>query len=91
MEIWRVPDILIIHLKRFSFLNGQLAKINYKVTFPLQDLDISSWMISSEKTSGNTVSTTRENCLYDLFAVVNHSGNLGNGHYTSYCLVNNKN
>ncbi|CAG9317700.1 unnamed protein product [Blepharisma stoltei] len=90
MEIWRVPDILIIHLKRFSFLNGQLAKINYKVTFPLQDLDISSWMISSEKTSGNTVSTTRENCLYDLFAVVNHSGNLGSGHYTSYCLANNK-
>ncbi|CAG9314363.1 unnamed protein product [Blepharisma stoltei] len=86
-EIWRVPDILIIHLKRFRYNKNRLEKICNTINFPLESLDISSWMLSSEKTVGNTVSTTRENCMYDLFAVVNHSGgSVEGGHYTCYCL-----
>ena len=30
------------------------------------------------------------NCMYDLYAVVRHSGNLQGGHYTAVCKVQNK-
>lgn len=41
-EIWRVPDILIIHLKRFSFKENNLQKVCNIITFPIESLDISS-------------------------------------------------
>lgn len=74
-EILRVPDILIIHLKRFYYSSGGMHKIKNRVKFPLTNLDIGELMISTEKKDGLTVETTRENQVYDLYGVVNHSGN----------------
>lgn len=85
VEIWRLPDLLIIHLKRFSFTNGKLMKIGHLVKFPLVGLDMSFWMLNSKKKKGVTIKTTRENYLYDLYAVVNHTGGISGGHYTSFC------
>ena len=85
VEIWRLPDILIIHLKRFSFKNAKLLKINHLVKFPLVGLDMSFWMLNSKKKLGVTMKTTRENYLYDLYSVVNHTGGISGGHYTSFC------
>ena len=48
-------------------------KITAKVEFPLQGLDLSEWVLSPETD------------VYDLYAVSNHFGSLGGGHYTSYC------
>tara|TARA_B110000208_G_C11514754_1_gene338351 strand:+ start:140 stop:484 length:345 start_codon:yes stop_codon:yes gene_type:complete len=55
------------------------SKIETKVSFPVRGLDMGNWL------EGNN--STEENSLYDLVAVVNHSGKLGYGHYTAYGLT----
>lgn len=87
-EIWKVPDILILVLKRFTFERGVLDKIDAKVDFPLWAFDISDWSRSTGAPSGLTLSTTSLQLAFDLFTVVNHSGSLMGGHYTSFCLQN---
>jgi ubiquitin carboxyl-terminal hydrolase 4/11/15 len=85
-QIWRVPDILILVLKRFAFQAGFLEKITQTVAFPLFSLDTSTWVRSAEPGTGFTLSTTAFQRAYDLYAVVNHTGTLSGGHYTTYCL-----
>lgn len=85
-EIWKVPDILVLHLKRFYFSKGGLKKIKHSIQFPLKDLELSSWMAPFDSKKGFTVGSTAENYRYELFAVVNHSGSATNGHYTAYCV-----
>lgn len=75
LEVYTVPDILIIHLKRFSgsraFHNSKLTDL---VDFPIEGLDVGPWV--GLKDDKGTV--------YDLFAVDNHYGGLGGGHYTAF-------
>jgi len=70
MQIYRSPHILIIHLKRFR--NNQ--KIDNLVEFPIKGLDISSYVIEKDNKTPN---------VYDLFAIANHYGGLGGGHYVA--------
>jgi len=81
MEIYRVPRILIISLKRFKtsrsrygFGGGQ--KIDTFVDFPLEGLDMSQFVLSPEQRSSKLV--------YDCYGVSNHFGSVGFGHYTAY-------
>ncbi|XP_041349176.1 ubiquitin carboxyl-terminal hydrolase 32-like [Gigantopelta aegis] len=39
LDIWRLPPILIINLKRFQFLNGRWVKSHKIVKFPIKDFD----------------------------------------------------
>jgi len=71
MDIYRSPNILIIHLKRFKQTGYFSSKNNKCVTFPLENFDIGQYALGS-------------NGIYDLFAVSNHYGSLGGGHYTAY-------
>jgi len=48
-KISRAPDILIIHLKRFSYQAGYLEKIEDLVTFPINNLDISNYVANFKK------------------------------------------
>lgn len=73
LEIWTVPDILIIHLKRFSGARNFRDKIEDLVDFPIEGLDLSGKVGFSEG----------KDLTYDLFAVDNHFGGLGGGHYTA--------
>ena len=83
LELWRVPDILVVHLKRFSANRGFRDKLDNLIEFPLTDLDLSDrvgdkkWI---EEEGGG------EKLIYDLFAVDNHFGGLGGGHYTAHAL-----
>mmetsp|Transcript_20295 Transcript_20295/g.17541 ORF Transcript_20295/g.17541 Transcript_20295/m.17541 type:complete len:98 (+) Transcript_20295:580-873(+) len=43
IDIWTVPNILIIHLKRFKFTKHKRAKIRSLVDFPLTSLDLSDY------------------------------------------------
>ena len=70
IEIYNVPKILIIQLKRFDCGN----KIKTQINFPLTDLNMNNYMTNNN-----------ENNIYDLFAVANHYGTLTYGHYTAYC------
>lgn len=74
-ELWKVPDILVIHLKRFSAHRGFRDKIDDLVDFPVEGLDLSGRVRDPEP---------GESLIYDLFAVDNHYGGLGGGHYTAY-------
>jgi len=144
MEIYKAPPILMIQLKRFKAANSILskAKIGEKIDFPLENLDLTNFVINHElpmdydnlppvevpqpaatiiqpedgaNPAGNTMEIESEKkeetkmqietpdnamkieespkkakshpqgkLLYDLFAVSNHYGSLGFGHYTAY-------
>lgn len=84
IEIWETPDILSIHLKRFENQRSFSDKIDAVVDFPIETLDMLPY-ISKPAANG-------EEYIYDLFAVDNHYGGIGGGHYTSYVknFVDNK-
>ena len=71
-ELWAVPDILVIHLKRFT-TNGR-SKLSIQVDFPLEGLDM---------TKRVSVRSDDRELIYDLVGVDNHFGGLGGGHYTA--------
>ncbi|XPS80390.1 Ubiquitinyl hydrolase 1 [Ascochyta lentis] len=73
LDIWTVPDILIIHLKRFSGFRSFRDKIDDKVDFPVEGLNL----------MGKVGFPEDKSLVYDLFAVDNHYGGLGGGHYTA--------
>ncbi|TID15352.1 putative ubiquitin carboxyl-terminal hydrolase 12 [Venturia nashicola] len=74
LEIWTAPDVLVIHLKRFSASRNLRDKIDVRVDFPIDGLDLTDRVGVSD---GKTLK-------YDLFAVDNHYGGLGGGHYTAF-------
>lgn len=75
-ELWKAPDVLVIHLKRFSAQGRNLRdKLDVLVDFPVEGLDLSSRVAMQED---------GKSPLYDLFAVDNHYGGLGGGHYTAF-------
>jgi ubiquitin C-terminal hydrolase len=68
---WSFPDVLVIDIKRFNAMN---RKNQIMVDFPLENLDLSKYVIGYNK---NTY-------VYDLYGVCNHSGSVMGGHYTSF-------
>ena len=86
IELWRLPDILVVHLKRFYNERNYLNKIDSLIKFPIKNLNMSTLMLNSKKNSGLCIKNSENNFLYDLFAVVNHNGSISSGHYTTYCL-----
>ncbi|KAM6907506.1 ubiquitin carboxyl-terminal hydrolase 2 isoform 2-T2 [Xenentodon cancila] len=73
-SIQKFPQILVLHLKRFSDSNVRASKLSTFVNFPLKDLDMREF--SAEP---------GEHPVYNLYAVSNHTGNTLGGHYTAYC------
>ncbi|TWW75172.1 ubiquitin carboxyl-terminal hydrolase 2 [Takifugu rubripes] len=73
-SIQRFPQILVLHLKRFSDSSVRTSKLSTYVNFPLKELEMREF-----------ATTGGERVTYDLYAVSNHSGNAMGGHYTAYC------
>ena len=71
IDIYKAPNILIIHLKRFS----NNSKIDSVVRFPITDLDIREFVADAKE---------EEEYKYDLFAIANHYGSMGFGHYVAF-------
>ncbi|XP_022103734.1 ubiquitin carboxyl-terminal hydrolase 32-like isoform X2 [Acanthaster planci] len=44
LDIWRLPPILVIHLKRFQFVNGRWVKSQKIVKFPKENFDPSNFL-----------------------------------------------
>ncbi|EMC99064.1 hypothetical protein BAUCODRAFT_120356 [Baudoinia panamericana UAMH 10762] len=74
LEIWTIPDILIVHLKRFGGNRSFRDKIDVMVDYPIDGLDMTEKIGLKED---------GKEYIYDLFAVDNHYGGLGGGHYTA--------
>jgi ubiquitin C-terminal hydrolase len=53
MNLWRVPPILIIHLKRFQFTQHFRRKLRNMVVFPTDGLDISHIIAASNDGDGD--------------------------------------
>ncbi|ESN92883.1 hypothetical protein HELRODRAFT_151311, partial [Helobdella robusta] len=80
MLLYRLPPILVIHIKRFAFNSFTFRqKIQDFVQFPLRDLDMSPYCVPNSAMSPST---------YDLYAVINHHGFLLGGHYTTFAQYN---
>ena len=80
VDIWKVPEVLIIQLKRFSGGKYSARKLETYVDFP-DILDMRPFIIGPQK--------DEENLTYRLYAVSNHMGGLGGGHYTAHAIVQN--
>uniref|UniRef100_A0A665WUL2 Ubiquitin carboxyl-terminal hydrolase n=1 Tax=Echeneis naucrates TaxID=173247 RepID=A0A665WUL2_ECHNA len=74
LDLWSLPPVLVVHLKRFSYSRYMRDKLDSFVDFPLRDLDMSEFLINPNAGP----------CRYDLIAVSNHYGGMGGGHYTAY-------
>jgi ubiquitin carboxyl-terminal hydrolase 4/11 len=74
-DLWKTPDILVVHLKRFSSSGWRREKLDILVDFPIEGLDLTKRVFQKE--SGKTE-------IYDLIGVDCHWGGLGGGHYTAH-------
>ncbi|GAA6055880.1 hypothetical protein JCM3770_001539 [Rhodotorula araucariae] len=92
VELWKVPDVLVFALKRFSSSRYSRDKLDDLVDFPIDGLDLTPWVegdkvekrLAEEMGAGAPVVTEPDSLTYDLYAVSNHFGGLGGGHYTAF-------
>ncbi|TKR77391.1 hypothetical protein L596_018374 [Steinernema carpocapsae] len=72
LSVWRLPEILIVHLKRFVYLPAQSrwVKSSKVIDFPLEDFD--------------PIGNSNGKQKYKCFAIANHYGAMGQGHYVAY-------
>ncbi|CAM9188936.1 unnamed protein product, partial [Chrysoparadoxa australica] len=82
MSFCRLPPILVLHLKRFDGISDQ--KVNDLVDFPARGLDMGKYLSSWAMDTGEEVKFAPPHLPYNLFAVVNHTGSLSQGHYTAF-------
>jgi ubiquitin carboxyl-terminal hydrolase 8 len=71
LMFWSLPEIFILTLKRFS---NSVNKNQTLVSFPLDTLDMSPYVVGYDKYS----------YVYELFGICNHSGGVFGGHYTAF-------
>jgi ubiquitin carboxyl-terminal hydrolase 4/11/15 len=103
-DLWKVPDILVVHLKRFSSGRMSRDKIDSFIDFPVSGLDLTDrvegakavaelhadeqddekLMESIGSLGADDDAVESDAPLYDLYAVDNHYGGLGGGHYTAF-------
>ena len=82
MEIYKVPPVLFLNLKRFKSSAGSYYKdkLDDVVDFPIKNLDLTDKILSNKNKDGSF----KQSLIYDLYAISNHYGNMGFGHYTAY-------
>ena len=71
IQFWSFPNILVIVFKRF---NGNFQKNTINVSFSLDELDLSSYVIGYKKNIYK----------YELYGVCSHIGGVTGGHYIAY-------
>ncbi|XP_040046295.2 ubiquitin carboxyl-terminal hydrolase 31 [Gasterosteus aculeatus] len=97
LSLWTLPDVLILHLKRFRQDGDRRVKMQNMVRFPLMGMDMAPHVVKRSQSSWSLPShwspwrrpyglgRNPDDYLYDLYAVCNHHGNMHGGHYTAYC------
>ncbi|GEQ69759.1 hypothetical protein JCM33374_g3433 [Metschnikowia sp. JCM 33374] len=82
LRIKKMPPVLSIQLKRFkhNFANDTSSKIEDRVDVPLF-LNLTKYTSDYNENTGVDVDETK---VYELFAMVNHTGSVNTGHYVTY-------
>uniref|UniRef100_A0A2K5DEW0 Ubiquitin carboxyl-terminal hydrolase 4 n=1 Tax=Aotus nancymaae TaxID=37293 RepID=A0A2K5DEW0_AOTNA len=73
-DLWSLPKILVVHLKRFSYNRYWRDKLDTVVEFPIRGLNMSEFVCNQ----------SARPYVYDLIAVFHHYGAMGLAHYTAY-------
>ncbi|WFD27597.1 ubiquitinyl hydrolase 1 [Malassezia nana] len=88
LSLARLPPVLLVHLKRFTYRGPVSNKIDTRVVFPTEALDLSNYM-PPPLPPGSSVrgvpasESQRPPYLYELYGVTHHFGSLTSGHYTA--------
>ena len=94
VDLWKTPNILAVHLKRFSNAQTFRDKVDAFVDFPIEGLDPTQ--LVGERATGKRlreggmdiqelgIRDLDEPLIYDLYAVNEHLGRLDSGHYRAY-------
>jgi hypothetical protein len=77
MDIWSLAQNMIIHFKRFICRTGSSRKIEGLIKFPVE-LDMAPYVVGPQKDAEQK---------YQIYAVCEHFGGTGGGHYTAHCRV----
>ena len=81
IQFWKLPQILIVVLKRFICNGNRIKKNEKNIDFDVTGLDLSKYVLGYGKGDNK----------YELYGICNHSGGTMGGHYTSYVKnANNK-
>ena len=72
LNIWTLPNYLIIQLKRFDNNGNKLTNF---VDFPIDNLDLTKYICP--------IKSDPNNYIYSLYAINYHAGNMQTGHYWS--------
>ncbi|EGR34270.1 ubiquitin carboxyl-terminal hydrolase family protein, putative [Ichthyophthirius multifiliis] len=75
INLWKLPAILMICLKRFEYSKQSKNKINTFVEFPITQFSMDQFIPQQLQ---------KEKPIYDLSSVVCHYGTLNYGHYVTY-------
>ncbi|KAJ4975516.1 hypothetical protein NE237_000622 [Protea cynaroides] len=75
LDLWRLPEVLVIHLKRFSYSRSMKHKLETFVNFPIHDFDLTKYVAHKNNSRRQ---------IYELYALSNHYGGMGSGHYTAH-------
>lgn len=78
-RLYQLPDILVIHIKRFNMTARFREKIRAKVIYPIKSLDMSPYCVRLDNADSSSSSD-----VYDLYGVSNHIGGMNGGHYTAF-------
>ena len=77
LNIWSLPQVLILHVKRFGFNPLGNDKLDAAFDYPIRGLDLSDYVALLK-------GDDQKKCLYDLVSVALHYGGLRSGHYTAF-------
>ena len=83
IKLYKMPKYLIIQLKKFEnkvnfFNNIDEKKKDVFIKYPINNLDLSDFIDNEEQ----------KKYKYDLYAIVQHHGDISAGHYTAICNIN---
>ena len=76
-SLFYLPRLLIICLNRFSKRGYYIYKNDAHIDFPIENLDMGKYIWKN--------GIDKDFSKYDLFAVSQHYGSTGGGHYTAVC------